>query len=43
MWLCVAFGLVCLGGSGPLFGVALAFGILSWMIKEGKIGSSDQP
>jgi len=30
MWLCVAFGLV-----------ALAFGILSWMIKERRIGSSD--
>ncbi len=64
MWLCVVFGLVCLGFAYNgfsslatladeverelslgyawfwtfLFAVALAFGILSWMIKEGKLG-----
>ncbi len=65
MWLCVVFGLVCLGFAYNgfsslttltdqverelslgyawfwtfLFGVALAFGILSWMIKAGKLGN----
>ena len=66
MWLCAAFGLVCLGFACSgfsslttltdeaerelslgyawfwtfLFGVALAFGVLSWMIKEGKARQS---
>ena len=67
MWMCAAFGMVCLGfalnGFAGLAGaadaaereliagyawfwtflaaVALVFGVLSWMMKEGKLGSMD--
>jgi hypothetical protein len=67
MWMCVAFGLVCLGfayqgfaalqtltDTGErelslcyawfwtfLFAVAAVFGVLSWMIKAGRIRSGD--
>lgn len=67
MWMCAAFGMVCLGfalngfaGLGGaadaaereliagyawfwtfLAAVALVFGVLSWMMKEGKLGRMD--